>query len=303
MWFNNALIYQYTLENPAELADHFTEHALKPCPPHARFVYGWLPSIQDEFVHEITGSASICMGKEERLLPKGVINRFLKERIEALETQRGFAVKRAEKAQMAEDIEFELLPKSFCVQKRTFALMDSISKLLIINTSSTTQASQVTSLLRKTVPGLQIEPIQANENLSMHFLEWINNPASIPANIQLASDCLLFSPDDEKKRFHCKGYELPAEEILSLLKQGLIPSELSLIWNERIQFTLTHDFVFKKLKCLDYLADDFNEISQLDEEHEQKDAALLLLTGEFRSLLQDLLVKPAVVIEPVETVL
>lgn len=293
MWFNNALIYQYTLDDTTELGKHFEEHALKPCPPHARFVYGWLPSIQDELIHEITGACSICMGKEERLLPRGVIDRFLKERIQSLETQRGFAVKRAEKAQMAEDIEFELLPKSFCVQKRTFALMDTINHHLIVNSSSSTQASQLTALLRKTIPGIQIEPIQAIDNLSLRFLEWMNNPTSLPAHLQLASDCLLWSPDDEKKRFQCKGYELPADEVLALLNQGLVPAEISLIWNERIQFTLTHDFVFKKLKCLDYLADDFNHIGQLDDEYEQKNASLMLLTGEFRSLLQDLL-KPSV---------
>lgn len=297
MWFNNALIYQYTLENPSELANFLAEDALKPCPPHARFIYGWLPPISDEFVHEITGAASICMGKEERLLPRGVINRLLNERIQTLEIQRGYAVKRAEKSQIAEDLEFELLPKSFCIQKRTFALIDSVSNRLIINTSSTTQASQLTSLLRKSVPGIHIEPLPQIDNLSARFSEWITNPASLPANVQLASDCLLFSPDDEKKRFQCKGYELPAEEVLSLLSQGLIPAEVSLIWNERVQFTLTHDLTFKKLKCLDYLADDFNEIRQLDEEYEQRDASLMLLAGEFRSLLHDLLPQPEAVVQ------
>lgn len=289
MWFNNALIYQYTLENPTELANFLAEEALKPCPPHARFIYGWLPVIQDLFVHEITGASVICMGKEERLLPRGVIHRLLEERVQTLETQRGYAVKRAEKAQIAEDLEFELLPKAFCVQKRMYALIDSVSNRLIINTSSAAQASQLTSLLIKSVPGIHIEPLPQIENLSMRFAEWIINPASLPTNVQLASDCVLFSPDDDKKRFHCKGYELPAEEVLTLLNQGLTPAEVSMIWNERIQFTLTHDLTFKKLKCMDYLADDFSEIRQLDEEYEQQDASLMLLAGEFRSMLHDLL--------------
>ena len=289
MWFNNALIFQYTLENPTELANFLAEEALKPCPPHARFIYGWLPVIQDSYVHEVTGASVICMGKEERLLPRGVIHRMLEERVQTLETQRGYAVKRAEKAQIAEDLEFELLPKAFCVQKRMYALIDSVSNRLIINTSSATQASQLTSLLRKSVPGIHIEPLPEIENLSMRFAECIINPASLPANVQLASDCVLFSPDDDKKRFHCKGYELPAEEVLTLLNQGLTPAEVSMVWNERIQLTLTHDLTFKKLKCMDYLADDFSEIRQLDEEYEQQDASLMLLAGEFRSMLHDLL--------------
>lgn len=289
MWFNNALIYQYELDEASDLMADLAENILKPCPPHARFIYGWTPVFSDELVQEVAGTSLICMGKEERLLPRGVINKMLAERVQALETQHGRNVKRTEKAQMAEDIEFELLPKSFCVQKRLLAILDSASKRIIVNASSNTQASQLTSLLRKCVSGITIEPLTHTENLALRFADWIQTPDALPANFQLASDCILFSLDDEKKRIHCKGYELPAEEVLTLLAQGMATAEISLIWKERIQFTLTHDFTFKKLKSLDYLADDFNDIKQLDEELQQRDAALTLLSGELRELTNDLL--------------
>ncbi|WP_133135549.1 recombination-associated protein RdgC [Legionella rowbothamii] len=294
MWFNNALIYQFELEDASVLEASLVENILKPCPPHARFIYGWSPVFSDELVQEVAGTSLICMGKEERLLPRGVVNKMLAERVQTLENQHGRMIKRAEKAQMAEDIEFELLPKSFCIQKRLLAILDTASKRIIINASSNNQASQLTSLLRKSVPGISIDPITHTENLAVRFAEWIQSPATLPANFQLASDCVLFSLDNEKKRIHCKGYELPADEILTLLEQGMVTSEISLIWKERIQFTLTHDFTFKKLKSLDYLVDDFNEIKALDEELQQRDAALTLLAGELRELTNDLLAAFAV---------
>ncbi|HAU1021428.1 TPA: recombination-associated protein RdgC [Legionella pneumophila] len=283
MWFNNALMFQYKLDGGCDLNHSLTEEALKPCPPHARFTYGWVPAFEQEMVHEVAGSTLICLGKEERILPRGVINKMLKEKIQQIEAQ-GRPVKRAEKAQMAEDLEFELLPKSFCVQKKLLAILDSVSQRLIINTSSNNQASQLTSFLRKSIPGIVIEPLNLTENLALRFAEWIHSPATLPDDFQLASDCLLFSLEDEKKRVHCKGYELPAEEILTLLAQGMGTAEISLIWKERIQFTLTQDFTFKKLKSLDYLIDDFNEIRQLEEEYQRQDAALTLLSGELREL-------------------
>lgn len=289
MWFNNALIYQYELDEASDLATSLSEELLKPCPPHARFIYGWLPAFTNELVHEVAGASMICMGKEERILPRGVINKMLQEKIQLIEAQQGRQVKRSEKAQLAEDLEFELLPKSFCVQKRLLALFDSVSKRLIINTSSTNQATQLTALLRKSVSGISIDPMTYNENLAIRFAEWIQSPQTLPEHFQLASDCLLFSLDDEKKRIQCKGYELPAEEVLSLLSQGMATAEISLIWRERIQFTLTHELVFKKLKSLDYLLDDFNEIKTLDEEYQRQDAALTLLSGELRQLTNDVM--------------
>lgn len=289
MWFNNVLIYQLTRDDQSELAPALTENVLKPCPPHARFIYGWSPVYNEELLQEVAGSILICMGKEERLLPRGVINKMLAERIQNLEMQQGRQVKRAEKAQMAEDIEFELLPKSFCVQKKLFAILDDSSKRILINASSANQAAQLTSLLRKSVPGLSIEPLMIEDNLALRFAQWIQNPSMLPEQFALASDCVLFSLDNDKKRIHCKGYELPAEEILTLLDQGMVTAEISLIWRERIQFTLTHDFTFKKLKSLDYLIDEFNELKELEEDIEQRDAALTLLTGELRELVNDLL--------------
>ena len=288
MWFNNALVFHYELNQPEDFNDLLKEERLKPCPPHARFIYGWLPALAYEMVHDVAGSSMICMGKEERILPRGVIKKMLQERVQLIEQQQGRTVKRAEKAQIAEDLEFELLPKSFCVQKKQQALLDTINKRLIINTSSANQALQLTGLLRKSIPGMTIEPLTISENLALKFAQWINTPEVLPEDFQLASDCLLFSLHDEHKRIHCKGYELPSEEIVTLLAQDMATAEISLVWKERIQFTLTHDFVFKKLKSLDYLSDDFSELKELDEEYQRQDAALTLLSGELRALVDAL---------------
>lgn len=289
MWFNNALIFHYEFDKPVDINALLAEEALKPCPPHARFIYGWLPVADEFFAQEVAGATLICMGKEERVLPRSVIHRELEERISSQEAQLLRALKRTEKAQMAEEVEFELLPKAFCLQKRMYAILDNVSNHLIINASSQTQAAQLTSFLRKTLPGLRIEPLQYGENLGARFSEWISSPATIPPSFQLASDCLLFSPDDEKKRFTCKGYELPAEEILALLAQGLVPAEISVQWNERIQFTLTQEFSIKRIKCMDYLIEEFHEFRQLEDDAQQRDAALTLLSGELRAMITDLL--------------
>ncbi|MCP0913337.1 MULTISPECIES: recombination-associated protein RdgC [Legionella] len=287
MWFNNAQFFQYELEKPVDLQIALAEERLKPCPPHARFIYGWLPVTGEDLIQEVAGGSLICLGKEERILPRGVIKRILAERVQVWETQHGRSMKRAEKAQMAEELEFELLPKSFCLQKRLFALFDTAAQRLIVNTSSSNQALQLVSLLRKSIPGIRIDPIEYEENLSIKFAHWLNDATTLPEVFQLASDCLLFALDDEKKRFNCKGYELPSEEITTLISQGLAAAEISLIWNERIQFTLTQDLTLKRIKCLEYLVDEFQEIRELEEERQQQDAALTLLAGELHALLND----------------
>lgn len=289
MWFNNVLVFSYELPQDTKLSDALAEHALKPCPPHARFIYGWLPMIEESFVHESTGALMISLGKEERILPRGVLKKLTDDRIEDMEAQRGRSLSRAEKGKISEDLEFELLPKAFCLQKRLDALFDPISKRLFINTGSASQAAQLTGLLRKSVPGISLMPLEIEQSLSPILTGWLQNMTTLPAAFTIAETCLLFSLDDEKKRLACKGYDLSAQEIGNLLEEGLAVSELSLVWRERIALTLTQDFSLKRIKCTDYLVDEFQGLNELDDEAQQKDASLTLLCGELRALIDDLL--------------
>ena len=285
MWFNNATVYNYECPPELNIETLISQDALKPCPAHARFIYGWVPVFRDAFTHETAGFSLVCLGKEMRILPPSVVKRVLEQRVLNLETQRGYPVKRAESAQMAEDIEFELLPQAFCVQNLLFALFDHARQRLIINTSSKNAATQVLAMLRKSIPEMRIEPLSCPDKLAMKFTNWIMHPDTLPANTELASDYVLFSVENENKRFNCKGCSSIDEEIIDLIDKGLAASEVSLIWNERIQFTLTQDLTFKRLKCLDILREDQDELSALDDQEQKEEAALVLLSGELRGLI------------------
>ncbi len=282
MWFNNALVYSYQSKQMFSQMQAMEQEHLKPCPPHARFTFGWMAPFEQGLIHEVAGCIMVCLGKEEHILPRSVIQRHVTEKVKALETERGFAVKRSERAQLAEDIEFDLLPKAFCLQKKLYAFFDTARERLIINTSSVNQAAQLLALLRKSMPDLHIEPLGFSDNLALRFNDWINNPQDLPPNFVLASDYVLTSLDNEKKRFSCKGGELA--EIQSLLSQGFSATEISLLWDERIQFTLTQNLTIKRIKCMDYLQDELHQISDMDGEELQRDARITLLAGELRGL-------------------
>lgn len=289
MWFSNALIFEYENSENLDLNNELKCESLKPCPPHARFIYGFTPVINDDLALEVAGSSLIKFAKEERILPRGVILKILEERVKTWEQHQNRVMKRADKAQLAEELEFELLPKSFTLEKYLTACVDHKRKRLIINTASVTQALQLIASLRKAMPGIKISTLGYDENLTHKFSEWILNPLTLPQNFELAQDCLLIALDNEKKKCNFKGYDLPSDEISNLLEKGMVPAEIPLIWNERIQFILTNNFTLKRIKCLDYLLEDINETRQLEDEIQQMEASLTLLTAEFGTLVDELL--------------
>lgn len=288
MWFNNALIFEYEASN-LNLKEDLLNEALKPCPPHARFIFGFSPVIDDEYVLEIAGAHLIKFSKEERILPRGVILKILEQRVNAWEEAQGRPMKRADKAQLAEELEFELLPKAFSLEKHMYAFLDSKRKRLVINTSSVNQALQLIASLRKAVPEIKITSLNHDENLTAKFTEWLLNPLTMPGNFDLAEDCLLVALDNERKKCNFKGYALPSDEVCSLLENGMAPAEIPLIWADRMQFTLTNNFTLKRIKCLDYLIEESNETQKLEDEREQMQANLSLLVGEFGVMIDELL--------------
>lgn len=290
MWFKNALIYQVqNMPEHSELDTILLEHQIKPCPPHSRYIYGWLDALNGKMVHTIEGVSLFVMGKEERILPNSVINQMLEEKIQVIEAEEARTIRRSERNQMKEELEFTLLPKSFSIQKKTWAYYNAKTQYLIINSSSLTMGEQFCSLLRKSVKNIEITPLTLDMNLSARLTQCIQQPHSLPNHFDLGEKVVLQSPDDEKKRFNCKGYELPAEEIDDLLKRGLQAIELSFQYNEKLDFTLTHQMVLKNIKCRDLLLEELQQTKKLDTKEEEFDSSFVILATELNHLIQEVL--------------
>ena len=108
---------------------------------------------------------------------------------------------------------------------------------------------------------------------------------------KLGKSCVLVTGGEDKSQYTCKDIEENSEELAALLAQGYTVSSIELIWQERVQFVLTNNFLLKRLKCLDYLEDAFKDNGKLDDDQEQFDANFSLLIGELRDLISFLMDK------------
>ncbi len=70
MWFNNAQIFNYQLDETISFSERLRLNALKPCPPHARFIHGWVETINEDFAYQINGSYIVCFSKRRARFAK-----------------------------------------------------------------------------------------------------------------------------------------------------------------------------------------------------------------------------------------
>jgi len=290
MWFNNLVVYQFNTsfeKNPDALEKELEEHRLKPCPPHARQSQGWVAPLDEEKgrVYSLYGCHLLVAAKEVRLLPSSIIQAVLEEKSDAFELSHNRPMRRAESLQLKEEIEFDLLPKAFTVQKKEWFYIDTVKQWLVINSANPNKASEAVALLTKALGSLDASPVILNADLSALFASWLREPSSLPEGLILGKSCLLVTGGEDKSQYTCKDLEQNNEELTTLLSQAYLVSSLELVWQERIQFVLTDNFLLKRLKCLDYLEDAIRDNGKLDNEQEQFDANFSLLAGELRALL------------------
>lgn len=290
MWFANPVVYQFNtpFEKNAETIQSALEEArLKPCPPHARQTQGWVNPLDDvdAGVYSLSGCHLLAAAKEVRLLPASVIKTILEEKRASFELTKNRPMRRNEILQMKEDLEFDLLPKAFTVQKKDWLYIDTGRQWLVINSANPGRATEVLASLGKTLGTLSASLLTVDADLNALFADWLLTPSLLPEGLTLGKSCVLVHDGDTKSQYNCRDIEQNQEELATLLAQDYRVSSIELIWEERIQFTLTNDFLLKRLKCIDYLEDAFQEHKQLDSRQAQLDADFSLMTGELGNLL------------------
>lgn len=294
MWFNNIVVYQLQTPfaiSPETMHNALEELHLKPCPPHARQSQGWINPFNDhdEKLYSICSCHIVVAASEVRLLPASVIRTVLDEKLIQFELSQQRPMRRAEQLQLKEEIEFELLPKAFTVQKKDWLYIDTFKQWVVINSANPNKASDIMALLIKALGSISAVPLTIDVSLSQLFSNWLREPQSLPEALSLGQRCVLINSQDDKSQYICKDIEQNGNEIDTLLDEGYCVSSLELSWQDRIQFVLTDNFQLKRLKCIDYLEEAFKENGKLGDEREKFDSNFSLLAGEVRELLSFLI--------------
>lgn len=308
MWFNNIIAFEFQTPfkmSADEIKDCLTEHRIKSCPPHARQTSGFtnlLNTDEELCLYTLQGCHVVLFAEEKRLLPASVLKDALDEKLIEYEHANGKPMRRSERLKLKEELEFDLLPKAFTISKKEWLYIDTLKQWIIVNTSNINRAADIVSALRKALGTLNVVPLNFDSSLSLQFAEWLKNPRTLPGDLYFGRQCELISTREDKSKFVCKSIENAFDEIHTLLEQGLTVSSIELVWQERMRFVLTDNFIIKRIKCIEYLDEALRNNGKLEHAHEKLDADLALLTGEVRGFLADLLniFKDSIVVEKVE---
>ncbi|MCK5918135.1 MAG: recombination-associated protein RdgC [Cocleimonas sp.] len=293
MWFKNLYLFKLNSEfshSAEDLHEALGKKIFAPCSAGQRESIGWMPPLgknSESLTHAANGYILITMARQDKILPASVIREELEERVDDIQRKENRKVSNSEKKDLREEIEFELLPRAFARTQKIDAWIDPRGGWIVVNTSSSARAEELTELLRESIGSLPSALPETEIPAIIAMTGWLKDEKT-PAPFALGNECELKSQDEDKSVASFRKHDLISEEIESNLDSGKMATKLGLEWDEKISFVLTEDFQIKKLKFLDVLSEKLDEEDpQSHEEH--VDIEFTLMTGEVSNLLIDLL--------------
>jgi len=241
---------------------------------------GWIPPFDgmDTLTLPIGNTIFIAARKQTKMLPASVINDFVRERVEAIESAEYRKVGKREKKEIKDEVIKELLPRALPRNTNTVAYIDIKNNLLAVNTSSRDKAEDIVSLLRNDLGDLRASPAGLNAAPGLFLTKWLTTRV-LPLGFQLGADCRLIY---DTESVTCAQLDLLSDDIHSLVKRYKEVKYLELIWRDRLSFVLDAGFGIRRIKFLDTEEGDSSDGGDLWSD-------LFLMTAAFNEFIPELL--------------
>ena len=260
MWFKQLTIYPLNKDKLPDLemlANKLQEAAFKPCMGLDWDSIGFSSpvSFSPEMVFPAQNTWRIALKKEEKVLPAAVVRDILDEKINEIREIEGRNVGRKEKIELKENITDDLLPRAFTKSSKTEGIIDSQYGFLLINQANSNRAEMLLTKLRDALGGLEAKLPRTQQSPGSLMTEWLLQ-SSAAGHFELDSDCELKGLGDAAPVVRISHQDLTAEEVINLVKNGKIVTQLGLCWQDRVRFVLTQDFTLKRIQFLDVIQEE-----------------------------------------------
>lgn len=287
--FKNATIYTVNLPHPMlvkTLDNAMQAQAFEPIGASQELSYGWVPPRGHEhgpLVEHIGGQLIMLLMIESKTVPTQAIADKVAQEVKRIEAITGRKPGKKETRELKEDARLALLPNAFVKRTTAWVWIDPVAGVLVTDATGG-RADLVMTTLVKSIPDVVVGHVSTNTSPAEAMAHWLREREA-PEYFSVDRACVLKAADESKAVVRYNRHTLDTNEVVQHVKQGKLPTELALTWNERVSFTLTDGM---QLRGIEFLEPVFEGRGQADAA-DRFDADVAIATGELRLLLPDLI--------------
>jgi recombination associated protein RdgC len=299
--FKNACFFRvaddFVLPDPAAFERVLHKARFVPCGPTQPESTGWVAPRGNKskvLAETVGGHLILKQCTEKRAVPASAIKAAVEEKVERYKTETGNERVPAKlKKDFKEEVLLDLMPRAFTKRSTTLLWLDPRAKLLVVDAGSLAAADRIVSSLLAALlevpgagPALDLQLVQTQTSPAVSMAHWLSTREA-PWRFTVDRDCELKAPDEQKSTVRYSRHTLDIDEVAQHIAAGKVPTQLALTWNDRISFVLGEAGQMRRLKMLDVVLKEADDIKGKDDEGFDTNAAIL--TGELSALIPDLL--------------
>jgi len=262
--FRNLRLYR--LDHPWDIAadalsTQLAPRAFQPCAPGQRESAGWVaPTGREDaaLTREVAGWQLLRARLQERILPAGAIHEVLEERVAERERRREGRLRAAERRELRDEIEAELLPRALLRSSRVWAAVSRRHGLLLVDAVPVSRAERVLGLLRDSLGSLALRPVEFAHPVHATLTGWVRT-GELPGGFSLGRWADLQHPVESANKVRFRGQPLDEHEVRAALERGLVVTALELAWElgegEPLACVLAEDGSLRRLRLAETQAE------------------------------------------------
>jgi recombination associated protein RdgC len=249
---------------------------------------GWAaasPFGATELVYAWNGCYLLNLRTESKVVPSAAVKARVQELAEKVEHSQGFKPGRKQMREIKEDALIELRAKALTTIRDTPVLINTIDRLLIVDTASGPRCDIVMQFLHKCVDGdYPITFLQTKQSPGGAMTAWLLDDEA-PANFTVDQSTTLTGLGQDKAKVRYDRRYVDPKTLHKLINDDdMQVARLAMTWADRMSFTLGDDQVLRSIKMLDVI----REHVDADTAEDQFQSDFTLFNGEFAKLVADL---------------
>ena len=284
MYFKNAIAYPFNAKVDAEaLAAKLEARRFVDCGSQDTRSKGWTqPRPGAGYIYKVGAAILIALKTQEKILPAAVVNQQTDKKAALIEELQGYKPGRKQRREIKEAVIHELLPRALTKDSVVHAIIDTASRLLVVNAGSSSKAESVLSALRDSDVDLEVRMMR----FDLSPVSWMSDLIMSHGTEQFTvdQDCDLRSQDEGGAEVKFRHHALDGDAV-EHLERGKVPTRLALTFDDRISFVVTDVGHIKKLAFLDVLKEETRNAESADDVF---DSELSITSGELGRLYQAL---------------
>jgi recombination associated protein RdgC len=291
--FTQAIVFQLPpnlVYDDQSLQAAFTECALKPVGPLELFSAGFVSPFggdSEAMVHQVGRCILLAVGREDRILPSGVVNDELERRLKAIEEKEGRRPGGRTRKRIKDEVITDLMPRAFTKRSCVEAYIDRDRALLVVDTTSRKVAENVVSEIRRAVGSFPALPLYSESAPVSVLTDWLSDAAALPDSLSYGDECVLKSFGGDGDTAKLAKHDLTSEEVLKHLAAGKHCHQIGVSFDDRLSAVVDEKLTLRKLKLIGLSVEKL-EAHDAETLEQEIDARFALFTGEFGSFLDTL---------------